>query len=326
MKKEHVFIGLLKKAPESAAGHTREVLCLAASSKFLASGGKDKRLNIWNIATNSHVRCFGGHRDSITGLVFRRGTQALFSCSQDRTVKTWNLDEMTYVETLFGHQEAVTCIDTISRERCITGGGKDMTMRLWKVVEESQLVFKASSAVHGSLDCVYQVTEEYFVSGDDKGTISLWHINRKKPVFSVHHAHGWLPLTESEKELSIPPKPYWITALAGVKFSDLFFSGSWNGELRCWRLNKERQSIEAVLSLPIVGVINDLRVAEPLDYPSPLDNSLKNTHRSTISDHQLHILVGVGQEHKDGRWWKCSQARNTLQMISFSPLIAMKSK
>ena len=37
---------------------------------------------------------------ALQGLVFRRESHQLFSCSEDRTVKLWNLDEMSYVETL----------------------------------------------------------------------------------------------------------------------------------------------------------------------------------------------------------------------------------
>lgn len=46
------------------------------------------------------LKTFRGHRDSISGLAFRKKTHTLYSCSFDRAVKVWNLDEMAYVETL----------------------------------------------------------------------------------------------------------------------------------------------------------------------------------------------------------------------------------
>ena len=48
-----------------------------------------------------------GHKDIVTGLVFRDGTHELFSCGADRAVKIWSLDDMAYVDTLFGHQSEV---------------------------------------------------------------------------------------------------------------------------------------------------------------------------------------------------------------------------
>lgn len=56
---------------------------------------------------------------------------------------------MAYVETLFGHQDVITAVDSMggSRERCLSTGHRDRTVRLWKIIEESQLVFRASSAL-----------------------------------------------------------------------------------------------------------------------------------------------------------------------------------
>ena len=90
-------------------GHVDSILCVAASQdgKFVATGGKDRRIVVWDAATLKCLKVFSQHRDSVTGLVFRRGTNQMYSSSKDRTVKVWSLDELAYVETLFGHQDEV---------------------------------------------------------------------------------------------------------------------------------------------------------------------------------------------------------------------------
>lgn len=94
---------------ETFQGHVDIILCVAASQdgKFVATGGKDRRIVIWDAATLKCLKVFSQHRDSVTGLVFRRGTNQMYSSSKDRTVKVWSLDELAYVETLFGHQDEV---------------------------------------------------------------------------------------------------------------------------------------------------------------------------------------------------------------------------
>jgi len=94
---------------ETFQGHVDTILCVAASQdgKFVATGGKDRRIVIWDAATLKCLKVFSQHRDSVTGLVFRRGTNQMYSSSKDRTVKVWSLDELAYVETLFGHQDEV---------------------------------------------------------------------------------------------------------------------------------------------------------------------------------------------------------------------------
>lgn len=78
--------------------------------RFLAVGGGDKKIHIWDPKRRQYLRSLhgsNGHKDIVTGLAFREGTHQLFSCGADRQVKIWSLDDMTYVDTLFGHQSEV---------------------------------------------------------------------------------------------------------------------------------------------------------------------------------------------------------------------------
>lgn len=135
-----------KKNDTSYQHHTAPILCIAASSsgKFVATGGADRKLIIWDAETLSPLKVFSQHRDSVTSLAFRGKTNQLFSASKDRTVKIWSLDTLAYVETLFGHQDEVVDVAAVggTQERCVSVGARDRTARFWKVVEESQLVFR----------------------------------------------------------------------------------------------------------------------------------------------------------------------------------------
>lgn len=93
-------------------GHVDVILCVAASQdgKFVATGGKDGRIVVWEASTLTCLKVFVQHRDAVTGLAFRRGTNQMYSSSKDRTVKVWSLDELAYVETLFGHQDEVVSL------------------------------------------------------------------------------------------------------------------------------------------------------------------------------------------------------------------------
>lgn len=130
--------------------HTAPILCVAASAdgKFVATGGADRRMIVWDATTLEPLKIFSQHRDSVMSLAFRGKTNQLFSASKDRTVKIWSLDELAYVETLFGHQDEVVDVAAVggTQERCVSVGARDRTARLWKVVEESQLVFRGGGA------------------------------------------------------------------------------------------------------------------------------------------------------------------------------------
>ncbi|KMU75680.1 U3 protein [Coccidioides immitis RMSCC 3703] len=153
---------------EEPQGHTGNILAVAVSpsGKFVATGGADKKLIIWDADTLTPLKTFTQHRDSVSGLSFTRRISAattgeqLFSSSFDRTLKTWSLSpgSHAYVETLFGHQDHVISVASMVTDQCVSVGARDRTARLWKVVDETQLVFrgggsKSSEYAENSIDC-----------------------------------------------------------------------------------------------------------------------------------------------------------------------------
>lgn len=273
-----------KAKDKTYQGHLGSILTVRASQdgKFVVTGGADKRMVVHDATTLKPLRAFTQHRDAVTGLAFRRGTNQIYSCSKDRTVKVWSLDEFAYVETLFGHQDEILDIDALAQERCVSVGARDRTARYWKVPEESQLVFrggqggekkstatkvKKESAAHpGSMDRVSMIDDELFVTGSDNGDISLWSIHRKKAVFVIPVAHGLeTPMKpteisadeEPDESLVPPPQPRSITALRTIPYSDVILSGSWDGCVRVWKLTEDKKKIEPV------GVLGSESFAEP---------------------------------------------------------------
>ena len=268
-----------KSAKESTviSHHTDSILSVAASSdnQFVVTGGDDHRLIVWSASTLEPLKVFSQHRDSVTSLAFRRGTNQLYSASKDRTVKTWSLNELAYVETLFGHQDCIVDIAALAQERCLSAGARDRTARLWKVVDETQLIFLGGGGGNkksyksdersadetkytvGSLDRVAFIDEDTFVTGSDNGSLMLWNVQKKKPVFTYPLAHG-LQQVENLADVSaehhpedadnIPrtPQPRWVTALATVPYSDVIVSGSWDGWVRAWRVSHDKRRIEAL--------------------------------------------------------------------------------
>jgi len=318
-------------------GHVDDILTVAASEdgQYVVTGGRDHRIVVWEAESLTPVRVFLQHRDSVTGLAFRRGTNQLYSSSADRTIKIWSLDTLAYIETLFGHQDSVSDIAALARENCVSVGARDRTARYWKVVEETQLVFRggggdkkkhgsALKALENSMDRVAMVDEEMFVTGGDNGGISLWVIHKKKPIFTITSTHGVDPVmkldeasAETHPDPNVIPVPQarWITALATVPYSDLILSGSWDGCIRAWRVSDDKKKIEAV---GIVGSTAPAKNGQSISISS-VDSS--SAVRGVINDISVFergdrgkdgicIVAAVGKEHRFGRWKKLREGRN----------------
>jgi ribosomal RNA-processing protein 9 len=149
-------------------GHTDEIFTLAISGDGtrLASGGKDRRIGVWDISSQlpsqgcRWLSGLRGHKDTIASLRFRLGTSQLYTSSFDRTVKIYDIASLAYIETLFGHQDKIQDVAVLKNELAVTAGGRDKTLRYWKIKDETQLVFRAGgtskirSVLEGGLEDV----------------------------------------------------------------------------------------------------------------------------------------------------------------------------
>ncbi|XP_071383110.1 U3 small nucleolar RNA-interacting protein 2 isoform X1 [Centroberyx affinis] len=288
-KKLHTIAGGRKGTEDRHVGHTAHVLCMAISSdgKYLATGDMNKLIMIWEAETCTHLYKFTGHRGPVSGLSFRKGTHDLYSASHDRSVKVWNVDENAYVETLFGHQDVITGLDSLSRERCVSAGGRDRTVRVWKIAEESQLVFHGHE---GSIDCIQLINEEHMITGADDGSVSLWSVNKKKPLSTVKQAHG----CHGDAGLE---QPHWVASVAALQNSDTVASGasgcSHNSKVQLWKCGQGFRGLQPLFSVPVTGFVNSLK----------------------FSSSGQFLVAGVGQEHRLGRWWRLKEAKNGLYVI-----------
>lgn len=92
-------IDLQKKAVKNSRPFVVSI-AISTDSKYLAIADGSSIIQIWCPNELVHLHNFSGHRDTVTGLVFRKDTHQLYSCSKDRSVKIWSLDEMAYIESL----------------------------------------------------------------------------------------------------------------------------------------------------------------------------------------------------------------------------------
>ncbi|KAG6809128.1 hypothetical protein H0H92_001458 [Tricholoma furcatifolium] len=297
-------------------------------------------------------------------LSFRIGTHQLYTGSFDRSLKVYDLSPsvMGYVETLFGHQDPVLSLDSLRGETCVSVGGRDKTARYWKIVDETQLVFRGGGRsrvreviegglrgddegdvdgevegrdsmkkfIEGSLEAVAMIDESTFLSGGDSGSICLWTTAKKKPIFTQPLAHG---LNESHSETEgVIRTPRWITALASLRYSDLFVSGSWDGDIRIWKLDQKLKSFSLVGTVAALGVVNSLQLITPsTDFLKRCSwNNTPAAENDTQDDliaprrkggvQPILLVAGMGQEHRFGRWLSMKEGVvNGTIVVALSP-------
>ncbi|KAJ3443369.1 u3 small nucleolar RNA-interacting protein [Anaeramoeba flamelloides] len=268
---------LISRQKKKFQGSNRKsILCLAISDcgKFLASGGFQHSISIWDTQTMKLIRNLRGHSGVVSGLAFSKEDTILYSCSFDHHIKIWNIQEMEFQKTLEGHISDCLSIDYLCGGVFITSGF-DKTCRLWDTNTNSHVAFQ--NAHQAAIDCVKFVNNQLFVAGSQDGNISLWDINKDKPLSIIKNAH----------------KGKWVCSIQIIPNSDCFFSGSYDGYLRIWKISLSELKISKVSKIPIDGFINSIAV--------PPDNS--------------YIMLAVSQEHRLGRWFRLPKIKSGLYFI-----------
>jgi ribosomal RNA-processing protein 9 len=282
---------------------------VSSDGRYLATGGGDKKVHIYDARSGDHLRAFPGHKDAVTCLTFREGTHQLYSGSLDRSIKLWSLEDMAYVDTLFGHQAEVLALDALRAERALSCGA-DRTCRVWKIAEESQLVFRGHCL---TIESAAYVTGGEWITGSADGSIQFWRSTKKKPVFTARDAHGIKgipPATstgsndghvEADRDTNVGKDEQrgagtiggaaatWVGSVAVCRGSDIVASGAADGVVRLWKVPDASGRVLMPLGgLPVRGFVNSLQIGR--------SGKL--------------LVAGVGQEPRMGRWLRDATAKN----------------
>jgi WD40 repeat protein/serine/threonine protein kinase len=121
--------------PPTFEGHQGTVTSVAyiAGRNNAISGGADKTVRIWDLATGAQVRRLKGHHDRINALVLTPDGRFAVSASRDTTLRVWQTRNGDCVQTLKGHKGSVEAL-AISRDgKYVVSGSADKTLKLWEL-------------------------------------------------------------------------------------------------------------------------------------------------------------------------------------------------
>ncbi len=226
--------------------HTGAVYCLAATSRYLCSGGADSIIQVYdasNLVPLCVVYTLTGHTLAVSCLcVLESGLLA--SGSNDRTIRIWELEKFSCLRVLNGHTDAVSCL-TLSGN-FLWSGAYDKTLRQWS--------WRDGVCAHvivghpGTVHTINVVSDGRLVSGAKDGALRVWL--PQSPV-----AADGSPVA-LKKAYPAHAEALWVALASGP---DVLLSGSLDKSIKVWDLatmKSDRELVghsKGVLALAVSG-------------------------------------------------------------------------
>jgi len=176
-------------------------ICVDSSNEWFVTGGADRTIKIWDLASGQLKLTLTGHISTIRGLQVSSRHPYMFSVGEDKTVKCWDLEQNKVVRQYHGHLSGVYCCYLHPTLDVLATGGRDATVRIWDIRTKAQVhVLTGHNSTVDSVLC--QSTDPQVISGSADSTIRLWDLAKgETSVILTHHK-------KSVRALALHPEEY----------------------------------------------------------------------------------------------------------------------
>lgn len=141
----------------------------------LLTGGYDKIVRLYDVASNTLVKTFTGHGLGVSSVTFDPATRLAVTASKDCSVRLWDLNSGLCVRTVYGHLGEVTSVELNESGKEMLTASKDNSSMLhdmrtlkprqrFKGAQNTRANFVRASFAHNSL----------IASGSEDGNVLLW--------------------------------------------------------------------------------------------------------------------------------------------------------
>ncbi len=170
-------------------GHTRSAnaVVFGPDNRWLASGGKDNVIKIWDLATGNVLRTLYGHGSNVNALAVSPNGKLLASGSgdinderdlgtftqggvvggEDNTVRIWNVETGRELQVLRGHNLPVGALAFSNDGKSLTSASGD-SVKVWDVAAGTELRAQKTKYEKGGMEKLNSMPSFSLFGGGDK--------------------------------------------------------------------------------------------------------------------------------------------------------------
>ncbi|KAI5743083.1 hypothetical protein M8J77_014342 [Diaphorina citri] len=164
--------------------HGASVNCLALGKKsgqVLATGGDDKKVNLWALGKSNCIMSLSGHSTPVESVQFGNGEETLSAGCQSGSIKIWNLAVPTVQRTLNGHKSSITSVDFHPYGDYLCSGSLDSFIKLWDLRRKGCIyTYRGHSKSINSIR--FSPDGQWIASGGEDGVVRIWDLRAGKRI------------------------------------------------------------------------------------------------------------------------------------------------
>ncbi|KAK5989429.1 Transcriptional repressor rco-1 [Cladobotryum mycophilum] len=156
-------------------------VCFSPNGQYLATGGEDRLVRVWDIATGTIRHNFSGHQDVISSIDFASDGCTIASGSWDNTVRLWDIVQGTNTFTFTVEDQAF--IVAISHDsKFVAAGLGNGKIHVWDIT--SRVMVGIMSDHKGIIHSIkFSPNGKELVSGSRDGPIKMWEFGDLRGPF-----------------------------------------------------------------------------------------------------------------------------------------------
>ena len=157
--------------------HGITALALSPADTMVASGGKDGRIHLLDVATRRELKILKGAQSTITALTFAVDGTHLFSGEENGSVRWWNALNGEENQVAEPDSNPITALAFSPDTRFLAIGNEIGTIWLFDVIEERKRDI-TTRHTRKITALVFSKDNTTLVSGSEDGTLLLWDMNQ----------------------------------------------------------------------------------------------------------------------------------------------------